>query len=193
LGLGLAIVRHLVEMHGGTVSVESAGIDQGTTFTVTLPVKASFDDGLPGAENPSLTNETGGFDAFPDLKDKRILIVDDDADARFLLTTIVEKSGALAATAGSAVEALETLKNFQPDILISDIGMPEEDGYTLIKKARALFPDLEKIPAVALTAYAREEDKTLALEAGFQLHVAKPVNPEQLLATLKELSEAEQR
>jgi PAS domain S-box-containing protein len=190
LGLGLAIVRHLVEMHGGTVEVESEGLNQGTTFIVTLPVKAAFDNDWAAAEILSLTDAGAVADVAHNLSDVRILIVDDDTDARLLLTTIIEKSGAHILTASSVSEALEILKNFQPHILISDIGMPGEDGYSLIRKMRALYPEAGKISAIALTAYARAEDRTLALEAGFQMHISKPVNPEELLSTLKELSEA---
>jgi signal transduction histidine kinase/CheY-like chemotaxis protein len=190
LGLGLAIVRHLVEMHGGTVTVESAGLNQGTTFTIILPIKAALENETDLSRFPSLTGGKAPADAYPNLRDVRILIVDDDADARLLLITIIEKSGAKVITASSVSEALATLKNFQPDILISDIGMPGEDGYSLVRKMRALYPEADKISAIALTAYARAEDKTLALEAGFQLHIAKPVNPEELLSTIKELAES---
>ncbi|HEX9960381.1 MAG TPA: ATP-binding protein, partial [Pyrinomonadaceae bacterium] len=156
LGLGLAIVRHLVEMHGGTVGVESAGLDQGTTFIVTLPIKAAFDNDWAANEVLPLIdgNTVAGF--AHNLSGVRILIVDDDTDARLLLTTIIEKSGAHIQAASSVAEALETLKNFRPHILISDIGMPGEDGYALIRKIRALDPEAaDKISAVALTAYAR--------------------------------------
>jgi PAS domain S-box-containing protein len=191
LGLGLAIVRHLVEMHGGTVAATSEGLNQGTTFIVTLPVRAAFDNDWAANEILPLMDESAGVDFSYNLSGVRILIVDDDNDARLLLTTIIEKTGAYILAAGSVAEALEILKNFQPRILLSDIGMPGEDGYSLIRKIRALYPEeAGKISAVALTAYAREEDKTLALEAGFQMHISKPVNPEQLLSTLKELSEA---
>jgi PAS domain S-box-containing protein len=189
LGLGLAIVRHLVEMHGGTVEVESAGLHQGTTFTIVLPVKAAFDNEPATGEALPLADEKALADARSNLSDVRILIVDDDADARLLLTTIIEKSGAKVFTVASVSEALETLKNFQPHILISDIGMPGEDGYSLMRKVRALYPEAGKISAIALTAYARAEDRTLALEAGFQMHIAKPVNPEELLSIVKELAE----
>jgi PAS domain S-box-containing protein len=188
LGLGLAIVRHLVEMHGGTVEVESAGLNQGTTFTVNLPIKAVFDDESATGEALPLIDEKTLADARSRLSNVNILIVDDDADARLLLTTIIEKSGANVFTAASVSEALETLKNFQPHILISDIGMPGEDGYSLMRKIRALYPEAGKISTIALTAYARAEDRTLALEAGFELHIAKPVNPEELLSIIKELA-----
>jgi PAS domain S-box-containing protein len=190
LGLGLAIVRHLVEMHGGTVEVESAGINQGTTFIVTLPVKATFDNAPATAEAlPLAAGENPVAAAYPNLRDVQVLIVDDDDDARLLLTTIIEKSGANVLTAGSVAEALARLADFKPHILISDIGMPGEDGYSLIRKVRARYPGADKIPAIALTAYARSEDRKLALEAGFQMHIAKPVDPEELLSILKELSE----
>jgi PAS domain S-box-containing protein len=189
LGLGLAIVRHLVEMHGGTVEVESAGLNQGTTFIITLPVKASFDTETTSEALPLLGGNISAA-PYPNLRGVQILIVDDDADARLLLTTIIEKSGAEVVTASSVSEALERLENFKPHILISDIGMPGEDGYALIRQIRARDTGEHKISAIALTAYARAEDRTLAMEAGFQMHVAKPVNPEELLATLKELAEA---
>jgi CheY-like chemotaxis protein len=188
----LAIVRHLVEMHGGTVAVESAGINQGTTFIVTMPIKAAFDNEASATDVFTLANENRSISFAYDLDGVRVLVVDDDTDARLLLTTIIEKSGASVRTAGSVSEALEILKDFQPHILVSDIGMPDEDGYSLIRKVRALYPEAAaKISAVALTAYARAEDRILALEAGFQIHIAKPVNPEELLSTLKELSAAE--
>jgi PAS domain S-box-containing protein len=193
LGLGLAIVRHLVEMHGGTVEVESAGLNQGTTFTVNLPIKVAFEDESAAGEALPLMDAKAFAEARSLLSDVYILIVDDDADARLLLTTIIEKSGARVFTAASVSEALETLKNFQPHILISDIGMPGEDGYSLMRKIRALYPQADKISTIALTAYARAEDRTLALEAGFELHVAKPVNPEELLSIIKELAKSKRQ
>ncbi|MDQ3799703.1 MAG: PAS domain S-box protein [Acidobacteriota bacterium] len=191
LGLGLAIVRHLVEMHGGTVEVDSPGLDQGTTFIVTLPVRATFDrQPAPDEALPQATEADPVAAAYPKLRGLQVLIVDDDEDARLLLTTIIEKSGASVLTAGSASEALAALADSKPHILISDIGMPGEDGYSLIRKVRARYAGADKIPAIALTAYARGEDRALALEAGFQMHIAKPVNPEELLSILKQLSEA---
>ncbi|HSK72129.1 MAG TPA: PAS domain S-box protein, partial [Pyrinomonadaceae bacterium] len=182
LGLGLSIVRHLVEMHGGSVSAESAGLNKGATFTINLPVMAvrKID-----TESPAQI-ETGDFqyDCADALEGLRILIVDDEKDARLLLTTIIEDCGAETKSAESAAEALEILKEFNPDILISDIGMPGEDGYSLIRKVRALEANGKRIPAIALTAYAREEDRMRALLAGFQVHVAKPVNPVELIAVI---------
>jgi PAS domain S-box-containing protein len=183
LGLGLAIVRHLVEMHGGTVRVESAGLDQGATFTVELPLiteRAVKMDKVPVVHSLS---DSVPLDCAPNLDEVRILIVDDEPDARVLLRTIIERCGARVLTVGSVADALEALKQFQPDILISDIGMPDEDGYSLIRKVRNLKREEGgNIPAIALTAYARDEDRMRALLAGYQMHLAKPVNPAELVA-----------
>lgn len=187
LGLGLAIVRHLVEMHGGTVQVESAGINCGTTFTINIPLWNLPEDTLSQTSLPSNAN-TAAEDSAYNLKDIRILIVDDDADAHLLLTTIIHDTGASILTTSSVSEALEAFQHFRPHILISDIGMPGEDGYSLIRKIRSLQPEGDTIPAIALTAYARTEDKNKAIEAGFQAHLAKPVNPGELLAKINELT-----
>lgn len=196
LGLGLAIVRHLVEMHGGSVRVESEGDGKGATFTVNLPIiplrgaidsgsDAKFGDmvspltyGKPNSQQPPAAM------AFPehDLSGVKVLVVDDDTDARTLMTTVLEKSGASVAAADSVAEAMNVLRYFHPRFLVSDIGMPGEDGYALIRKVREIIPPNEQeIFAIALTAYAREEDRAQALEAGFQMHVAKPLNPEDLV------------
>lgn len=192
LGLGLAIVRHLVEMHGGAIKVDSAGVNKGTTFTVNLPFKAvqvtrnsndEFLPSIPSDEQPEY---------YPNFEGARILVVDDEADARFLLTTMIENCGASVTSAGSAPEALKIFKQFKPDVLISDIGMPEEDGYSLIRKVRALDSANGGVPAIALTAYAREEDRLQAERAGFQLHIAKPVKPSELLKAIEKLVNANQ-
>ncbi|TAF03965.1 MAG: PAS domain S-box protein, partial [Nostocales cyanobacterium] len=185
LGLGLAIVRHLVELHGGTVAADSPGVGQGSTFMVNLPMKAiameySIPNPYPFPNREDFVNHQLFI-----LQDVRVLVVDDEADTRNLLTTILGQYGAQVLAVTSATEAMTALSQFHPNILISDIGMPQEDGYTLIRKIRSL-PSHEggKIPAVALTAYARAEDRTQALLAGFQLHIPKPVNPAELAAVV---------
>jgi PAS domain S-box-containing protein len=183
LGLGLAIVRHIVELHHGSVHAASDGLGHGATFVVELPLAMpSFDRvkaalGAPASDDRArsvLTNLSG----------VRVLVVDDQADARELLTTILRRAGAQAVAVGSASAALEALRHSTMDVLVSDIGMPEEDGYALIAKVRALDPERGgTIPAIAVTAGARVEDRSRALSAGFQLHVAKPIDP----ATLTKL------
>lgn len=182
LGLGLSIVRHLVEAHEGTVSVRSEGKGRGAHFTVRLPLK--------------LASEPGGFEALTPQQDRdeallgvRVLAVDDQADNRQLITTILKRTGAQVAVASSAREALEIFPSFKPNVLLSDISMPEIDGYELIRKVRR-FSDQEggKIPAAALSAYAREEERRQALAAGYQVHVAKPIEAKTLIKTLADLA-----
>jgi signal transduction histidine kinase/CheY-like chemotaxis protein len=188
LGLGLAIVRHLIELHGGTVKVESEGINQGTTFTVSLPVMTARETPSGVDENSAVIEEDSLIENFLVLKDLRILIVDDEPDTQLLLATITEGGGANVMTAGSANEALRIIEQFNPHLLISDIAMPDEDGYSLLRKLRILnSAQGVDTPAIALTAYAREEDRNRALEAGFQRHMAKPINPDDLIAVITEL------
>jgi len=182
LGLGLAIVRQLVELHGGTVEAHSAGQGLGATFIVRLPLVAP----RPDAVEPVRAQPPPGVSLpvnYPkELRGRRILVVDDDADARELLTTLFQEGGARVSSAASAAQALALLKQETPDLLVSDIGMPEMDGYALIREVRR--GDSERgvrVPAVALTAYARMEDRTAALQAGFDTHVAKPLNSSELL------------
>jgi PAS domain S-box-containing protein len=182
LGLGLAIVRHLTEMHGGRVDAYSAGEGQGATFIVTLPC----------ATTPaSLTDENQGarrYDNSSVLRGLRILIVDDDIDSREVLADLLELRGAEAKSVATAREALDALTEWKPDVLISDIGMPDEDGYDLIKKVRNLESgDQRHIPAIALTGYASFEDGEQALAAGYHLHIAKPVDPNQLIGVIASL------
>jgi len=184
LGLGLAIVRHLVELHGGTVNAASRGKGQGATFTVTLPLAVTREeaseverDRLAGAgEIPQ------GHAPAPDLLyDLRVLLVDDEPDARILLGMILTSYGAEVRDCASAAEAIQILDEWSPDVLVSDIGMPFEDGYELMRKVRAREPERGGlIPALALTAYARAEDAQRALEAGYQAHIPKPVDPGEL-------------
>jgi signal transduction histidine kinase/ActR/RegA family two-component response regulator len=191
LGLGLAIVRQLVELHGGTVHAESPGEGQGATFTVKLPLIAVG----PKAIEPERVHPTVGgsvtFDSSPRLKGLRILIVDDESDMQDLLAYTLEVCGVEVIAAASANAAIAALtESSQPiDILISDIGMPEEDGYSLLRRVRALKPENGgRIPAIALTAYARTQDRTAALLAGFQSHIAKPVEPAELVAVIANLA-----
>lgn len=195
LGLGLAIVRHLVELHGGTVEANSTGLNQGTTFTVGLPVIALRSNTLnfnSATENNERIHPTANghvsFSCPPEIKDLRILIVDDEPDTREILTFIFESCNALPTAVSSAEEVLELIKTNDFDILVSDIGMPVCDGYELIKNIRALSSEEGgRISAVALTAYARVEDRMRALLAGFQMHVPKPVDPAELVAVVASL------
>ncbi len=190
LGLGLAIVRHLAELHGGTVRAESAGEDRGSTFSVTFPLAQT-----PAcACAPERTVAADALDALrPErLAGVRVLVVDDELDTRKLISTVIAQSGAEVTSCASAGEALETLKTWRPHILMSDIGMPGEDGYALIRQVRALPADRGgRTPAAALTAYARDEDRTRALAAGYQLHIAKPFSPGDLLAAVSDLQSLE--
>jgi CheY-like chemotaxis protein/anti-sigma regulatory factor (Ser/Thr protein kinase) len=185
LGLGLAIVKQLVDMHGGTVSAASAGEGQGATFTIRLPLAAPRAIGDRRQRGPAEA-------ALPRncLEELRILVVEDDHDARELLRELLESYRAKVLTAASAEEALEILGGASVDLLISDIGLPEMDGYGLIKRVRALpDPAASRIPAVALTAFARTADRTRAVRAGYQAHIAKPVVDEELIATVCRLVE----
>ena len=184
LGLGLSIVRSLVELHGGTVRVESAGENQGSTFVIALPVShVRTEDGQPRARtDPSETME------LPALKDTSVLIVEDDADGRALLARIVEGRGARVLCAASGHEALELLGREHFDILLSDIGMPELDGYQLIARVRERDAVRSgPIPAIAITAYARPEDRQRALLAGYQMHLVKPIEAQELVAAIASL------
>jgi signal transduction histidine kinase/ActR/RegA family two-component response regulator len=191
LGLGLAIVRQLVELHGGTVHVESPGEGQGATFTVNLPVMIITPMIHEAERVHPAVGGTRSFDFSPRLDGLKILIVDDEADARDLLTYTLEMCGAEVIAANSATAAIAVLTQASSSIhvLISDIGMPDKDGYELLRQVRALPPEQGgRIPAVALTAYARTEDRRAALLAGFQSHVAKPVEAAELVAVIANLT-----
>lgn len=191
LGLGLAIVRHLIEAHGGTVHVHSDGLDKGATFRVRLPVVAGLAKPLPTRAIASQVQIEGRSSSLnlPSLQGLKLLIVDDEADARELLQTMLAPCGAEIITAATTSEALAQLEKQKPDLLVSDIGLPEEDGYTLIRKIRVLPENRGgKIPAIALTAYARSEDRVRALSLGYQLHVPKPVELEELAFAIASLS-----
>ena len=188
LGLGLAIVRHIVELHGGEVRAASEGLGKGSTFTVALPIASVRDESpveLPDmAAAERLTSEIP-----PSLAGVRALVVEDEADARELVTMMLMQGGLEVRTAISAVDALAACDEWQPDILIADIGMPVEDGYMLMKKLRARESQRGgHIPAIALTAYARQEDRLRALSVGYESHVSKPVEPVELLAVVANLT-----
>lgn len=183
LGLGLTIVRFIAEAHGGSVTAESPGVGQGATFTVKLPLAAPTPEVVPAIERRELSLKAG---ALPSLSGVRVLVVDDDEDARDVLSVVLGSYGAEVTTAANAIQALDILAASQRNgdglsVLVSDINMPGMDGYEFIRRVRAMERECDrKIPAVALTAYARAEDRVQALQAGYQMHVPKPIEPAEL-------------
>lgn len=194
LGLGLGIVRHLVELHGGTVHAESPGEGQGATFRIVLPAIGRVHPARPEIADRDLASfparaGTHSFDAPPFLSGLHVLVVDDERDTRQLLIASLGKFGAIVTEAASAREALDEIHKSQPDVLISDIGMPDEDGCVLIRKVRLLEPERGgRIPAIALTAYARTEDRVRVLSAGYQMHIPKPVDPAELATVVASIA-----
>jgi CheY-like chemotaxis protein len=187
LGLGLAIVRQLVELHGGSVRAESAGLERGATFVVALPLRAVRDD---AARMPEPTGHLRAARlAEISLAGLSVLVIDDEADALALLELVLGDAGARVAVAGSSEAALAKLAAARPDVIVSDIGMPERDGYQLMRSIRMLPPERGgRTPAVALTAFARSEDRTRALLAGYQVHMTKPIEPLELIVTIASLT-----
>ncbi|MBO3461591.1 ATP-binding protein [Aetokthonos hydrillicola Thurmond2011] len=205
LGLGLAIARHLVELHGGTIQAESLGIGYGSTFTVKLPIHKQTEESteeslfpntacyqkgsLPiGVHKPE--NFSNASLLPTSLTGLQVLIVDDEADTREFISTTLMEHGANVTSADSVDAAIDSIAQSQPDVLISDLGMPDKDGYALIRRVKQLESKTgTRIPTIALTAYARREDYQQALLAGFQLHMAKPVKPDQLIASVASLAQ----
>jgi CheY-like chemotaxis protein len=190
LGLGLSIVRHLVELHNGSVEVESFGEGQGATFRVKLPVMTMHVEERRKTDPFRVgSKEMPAYLRPPALDNLRVMIVDDETATRELLTMILKQNGAEVIAAASTAEAMENIRRQRPDVLVSDIEMPGEDGYRLILRVRAYEAEHGgRIPAAALTAYARTEDRVRALSAGFQIHVPKPVEPNELVTVVASLA-----
>ena len=189
LGIGLSISKHLVELHGGTVRASSRGVGKGAEFVVRLPISPVISTTIGIARVPATRPSTVVASLHEDLGDLVALVVDDDPDARELLEFMLQRSGIAVRLASSATEALSVLRDLEPDVVVSDIGMPDGDGYSLIRELRT-HPEERKrnIPAIALTAFARTEDRTRALVAGFNVHLAKPVEPLELIAAVVRLT-----
>jgi len=190
LGLGLSIVRQLVDLHGGSVSVHSEGEGKGATFTITLPLIGVVNDQKEAeSAQPIPSDEVIPFEGLPSLQGIRVLVVDDEVDTRELICEVLKECGSEVITSCSVAEALEALERYKPDILITDLGMPDEDGYSLIAKIRALPAEHGgQIPAAALTAYARAEDRMRVLRSGFQFHLPKPVDSAELVTVVASLA-----
>jgi CheY-like chemotaxis protein len=189
-GVLTLFVRHLIEQHGGTVRAESAGEGHGATFTVLLPVAPVYSpEAAEGRVHPAARETLPAFECPDRLDGLRVLVVDDEADTREMLKAGLSQCGAEVTVAASAAEAGTEMEKSPPDVLISDIGMPDEDGYALIRRIRALAAAQGgNVPAIALTAYARTEDRLQALRAGYQMHVTKPVELSELAAVVASLA-----
>ena len=187
LGLGLSIVKHLVEAHGGQISADSTGQGQGSTFTVRLPIIAVVTEPVPQPAASAPTTKSAG--SLPMLDGVRVLVVDDDRESRDVVAAHLRSRRAVVSTASSAAEAMDALQRGRVDVLLADIGMPGEDGYALMRRLRAMKGEIGSVPAAALTALARDEDRQQALDAGFQLHLSKPIDSSSLIAAVASLRE----
>lgn len=188
LGLGLSLVKQLAELHGGTIRAKSRGVGEGSTFTLSLPISIARLAELRSDQDAAIRSESF-LDLEVELSGITVLVVDDEPDARSIAKRILEEAKATVFTAGSAKEALEMLEQVKPDVLLSDIGMPDEDGYQLIRKIRSLPADRGgRVPAAALTAYARSEDRRKALLAGYHSHIVKPIEPAELVTVIANIA-----
>ncbi|HTL88614.1 MAG TPA: ATP-binding protein, partial [Leptolyngbya sp.] len=181
LGLGLSITRHLVELHGGKASVESSGAGEGSLFTIALPAppaRVQIHSQSPPAFEPAAQSSLTGM---------QILVVDDEPDSLGLMVFLLEDCGAIVTAASSVADAIVALNQHQPDLLVSDLGMPDADGFDLIRYVRSRSDDLREIPAIALTAYASEVTRNQTILAGFQKHLTKPVDPDELIAAASQM------
>jgi len=190
LGLGLAIARHLAELHGGTIVAASDGTDRGSTFTLELPLEAglTLDAASDVASKPVDGTRVRGERG---LEGVRVLVVDDEADARAMLRGILEHHGAVVTVADGAREAMRHVQAWRPQVLLCDIGMPEEDGYSLIGRVRGMGADGAGVPAIALTGYARAGERERAIDAGFHRFLAKPIEADTLVAMINDVLEPE--
>jgi CheY-like chemotaxis protein/anti-sigma regulatory factor (Ser/Thr protein kinase) len=188
LGLGLAIVRHLVELHGGSVKAESSGEGNGATFKVKLPLAVVRSELRDASRANAIALGEMAERALPQLGGMKVMVIDDDRDSREVLKIMIEQFGAEVKTCVSSAEAFDALLNWNPDILISDIEMPGENGLQLLEKIRSLNRENGgRVPAIALTVYASAEDRRRALSAGYQMHIAKPAEPVELARIIAEL------
>jgi signal transduction histidine kinase/CheY-like chemotaxis protein len=188
-GIGLSIAKHIVELHGGSIEARSPGLGQGSTFIVRLPVSPLLSTTLGISRGPATKPESASVSLPVGLEGIRVLVVDDEPDARELVAYVLETCGVEVRVAASAAAALTELQSYRPHVVISDIGMPNEDGYALIRSIRTLVSEETKnIPAIALTAFARNEDRTRALVEGFNLHLVKPVEPAALVKAVIDLA-----
>jgi CheY-like chemotaxis protein len=188
LGLGLSIVRHFIEMHGGTVHVASEGEGRGATFSVRLPLMIVHTNGSGQHREHPRTEKKSAPTRLASLHNIRVLAVDDEEDSLELLRVVLESAGAQVRTLSSPADALEQIATIKPDVLIVDLGMPLVDGFEFISRIRAASDaGVRDVPAAALTAFARSDDRTRALESGFELHLSKPVDPSELVASVATL------